>query len=825
MRKKSTLLALSVSALLLLASCDPARTSSSEESPVDTTSKTTPVTDTTSDTDSETTPTITVDITSTVTEVETEGTLTLTATVTGAEGAKATWAIKTKTPAEMDASIGAETGVLNAGTVAGTLVVTATYGGVSDEITITVKEAPKVTTVKILGAPTEAVYTGREVKLDAYVSNGPSGYTVDWTCTSDPADMGATVDANGKVTTGSKPGKITVTATVGDAKDSVTITVVEAPVVDITTTVTEVTMGSTLQLAATITNGEEGAKPTWAIAGKTPETMDATIDPATGLLTAGKVPGKLTVTASYEGSTDTITLTVPAPVVDITTKTTEVQVKKTLQLEASITKGEPGAKPTWAITSKNPSTMDATIDAETGLLTAGKVPGQLVVTASYAGSSDTIEITIPTPVVSVDITSTETEVALGGTLQLNASITNGEDGAKPTWAITSKAPETMDATIDPATGLLTAGKVPGKLTVTAAYEDAVDSIEITIPAPAFATDVFPASYKMTIGDSYFELVQGKGMIASGASNVYGYILVDEVLYKAAYDEKQGYVYRLDQPLSPSVMTVDEAFATFDLNADAAKYTYASTDAATGNHTYTIDIDGTRAHDLIMNFGIDPETAKAVVNPDGDLVSFTFVEEGKDIAATITAVDDLSEEYKAYVGIDITNAPANLPTNSEYKLGLTLTGVSEEDIQWSVKTEDGMNATINQDGTLHTGSVAGKVTVTASDGTHSTSVDIMVQLVTVTIGNVPTEGVYTGEDIALIANVVNSEETPVWSIEMTEGMDATIDQDGRLHTGTVGGTITVTVRLPESDYSDTVEIVVKEYLPDGGETDEGIGEEW
>ena len=655
MRKKSTLLALSVSALLLLGSCDPARTSSSEESPVDTTSKTTPVTDTTSDTDSETTPTITVDITSTVTEVETEGTLTLTATVTGAEGAKATWAIKTKTPAEMDASIGAETGVLNAGTVAGTLVVTATYGGVSDEITITVKEAPKVTTVKILGAPTEAVYTGREVKLDAYVSNGPSGYTVDWTCTTDPADMGATVDANGKVTTGSKPGKITVTATVGDAKDSVTITVVEAPVVDITTTVTEVTMGSTLQLAATITNGEEGAKPTWAIAGKTPETMDATIDPATGLLTAGKVPGKLTVTA--------------------------------------------------------------------------------------------------------------------------------------------------------------------------AYEDAVDSIEITIPAPAFATDVFPASYKMTIGDSYFELVQGKGMIKSDASNVDGYILVDEVLYKAAYDEKQGYVYRLDQPLSPDDMTVDGAFATYDLNADAAKYVYDSTDPTTGNHTYVINLADTKVGQVAARIGIDPETAKAVVDHDGDLVSFAFVDEGKDIAATITAVDDLSEEYKAYVGIDITNAPANLPTNSEYKLGLTLTGVSEEDIQWSVKTEDGMNATIDQDGTLHTGSVAGKVTVTASDGAHSTSVDIMVQLVTVTIGNVPTEGVYTGEDIALIANVVNSEETPVWSIEMTEGMDATIDQDGRLHTGTVGGTITVTVRLPESDYSDTVEIVVKEYLPDGGETDEGIGEEW
>lgn len=823
MRKKSTLLALSVSALLVLTGCQPSHTSSSESTPADTPIQTTPISDTGSDTD--TTPTVTVTITSTETEVLTEGTLTLTAEVAGVEDGKLTWAIESKNPETMDASIAADTGVLQAGTVAGTLVVTATCEGVTAKVTITVKEAPVVTTVTILGGPTEAVYTGREVKLDAYVTNGPSGYTVDWTCTSDPADMGATVDANGKVTTGSKPGKITVTATVGDAKDSVTITVVEAPVVDITTTVTEVTMGSTLQLAATITNGEGGAKPTWAITSKNPSTMDATIDAATGLVTAGKIPGKLTVTASYEGSTDTITLTVPAPVVDITTKTTEVQVKKTLQLEASITKGEPGAKPTWAITSKNPSTMDATIDAETGLLTAGKVPGQLVVTASYAGSSDTIEITIPTPVVSVDITSTETEVALGGTLQLNASITNGEDGAKPTWAITSKAPETMDSTIDSATGLLTAGKVPGKLTITASYKDVIDTFEITIPAPAFATDVFPVSYKMTIGDSYFELVQGEGLIASSTYGTSGHILIDDVLYFADYDEKQGYVYHLNKPLDPDDMTIEGAFATYDLNGDATKYVYDSTDPTTGNHTYVINLADTKVRQVAARIGIDPETAKAVVDPNGDLVSFAFVDEGKDIAATITAVDDLSEEYKAYVGIDITNAPANLPTNSEYKLGLTLTGVSEEDIQWSVKTEDGMNATIDQDGTLHTGSVAGKVTVTASDGTHSTSVDIMVQLITVTIGNVPTEGVYTGEDIALIANVVNSEETPVWSIEMTEGMNATIDEDGRLHTGTVGGTITVTVRLPESDYSDTVEIVVKEYLPDGGETDEGIGEEW
>lgn len=661
MRKKSTLLALSVSALLLLGSCDPARTSSSEESPVDTTSKTTPVTDTTSDTDSETTPTITVDITSTVTEVETEGTLTLTATVTGAEGAKATWAIKTKTPAEMDASIGAETGVLNAGTVAGTLVVTATYGGVSDEITITVKEAPKVTTVKILGAPTEAVYTGSSLKLDAYVTNGPDGYRVNWTCTTDPADMGASVDANGNVSTGAKPGKITVTASVGEASDSVVITVVEAPVV------------------------------------------------------------------------------------------------------------------------------------------------------------------------SVDITTTDTQVAIGGTLQLAATITNGEEGAKPTWAIAGKTPETMDATIDPATGLLTAGKVPGKLTVTAAYEDAVDSIEITIPAPAFATDVFPASYKMTIGDSYFELVQGKGMIASDASNVSGFILVDEVLYTAAYDEKQGYVYRLDKPLSPDVMTVDGAFATFDLNADAAKYTYASTDAATGNHTYTIDIDGTRAHDLIMTLGIDPETAKAVVNPDGDLVSFTFVDEGKDIAATITAVDDLTEDYKAYVGITITGAPSKAPTNDEIPLDLNLVGVDEADITWSiVKNPTTMDATIDQDGILHTGSVAGTVTVRAAAGDYYHEVTIEIQLVTVDIGGVPTEPVLTEQTVELVANITNTDETPVWSIKTVakedgKTMDATIDQDGTLHTGTVGGTITVTLSV--AGYSDEVDIVVKQQLSDGGATDEGVTEDW
>ena len=658
MRKKSTLLALSVSALLVLAGCNPSHTSSSESTPVDTPIQTTPVSDTGSDTD--TSPTVTVTITSTETEVLTEGTLTLTAEVAGVEDGKLTWAIESKNPETMDASIAADTGVLQAGTVAGTLVVTATCEGVTAKVTITVKEAPVVTTVTILGAPTEAVYTGREVKLDAYVTNGPSGYTVDWSCTSDPADMGATVDANGKVTTGNKPGKITVTATVGDASDSVTITVVEAPVV------------------------------------------------------------------------------------------------------------------------------------------------------------------------SIEITNTETEVALGGTLQLNATITNGEDGAKPNWAIASKNPSTMDSTIDAATGLLTAGKIPGKLTVTASYKDASDTIELTVPAPSFGSDVFPASYKMTVGDSYFELVQGKGLISSSSSGTTGYVLVDGVLYTAEHDEKQGYVYRLDQPLDP-VMTVEGAFASFDLNSDAAKYVYASTDPTTGNHTYTVNLVDTKAREVAAIFGLDPETAKAVVDPDGDLVSFTFVDEGKDIATTITAVDDLTEDYKAYVGITITGAPSKAPTNDEIPLDLKLVGVDEADIIWSiVKNPTTMDAKIDQDGTLHTGEVAGTVTVRAAAGDYYHEVTIEIQLVTVDIGGVPTEPVLTEQTVELVAKITNTDEKPVWSIETVakedgKTMDATIDEDGTLHTGTVGGTITVTLSV--AGYSDEVEIVVKQQLSDGGATDEGVTEDW
>ena len=659
MRKKSTLLALSVSALLVLAGCQPSHTSSSESTPADTPIQTTPISDTGSKTD--TSPTVTVTITSTETEVLTEGTLTLTAEVAGVENGKVTWAIESKNPETMDASIAADTGVLQAGTVAGTLVVTATCEGVTAKVTITVKEAPVVTTVKIFGAPTEAVYTGREVKLDAYVSNGPSGYTVDWTCTSDPADMGATVDANGKVTTGNKPGKITVTAAVGDAKDSVTITVVEAPVV------------------------------------------------------------------------------------------------------------------------------------------------------------------------SIEITNTETEVALGGTLQLAATITNGDEGAKPTWAITSKTPATMDATIDAATGLLTAGKVPGKLVITASYKDVTDTIELTVPTPSFASDVFPASYKMAVGDSYFELVQGKGLISSSPNYTTGYILIEGTLYSADYDEEQGYVYHLDSPLDPEIMTVEGAFAAFDLNGDATKYVYSSTDPTTGNHTYTVNLVDTKAREVAAKFGLDPETAKVVVDPDGDLVSFTFVDEGKDIATTITAVDDLTEEYKAYVGINITNNPVMAPTGSEVKLGLSVTGIDESTIVWSiVKDPTTMDATIDQDGTLHTGSAAGTVTVKATSGDYSAEVTIEIVPVTVTILNAPTETVLAGEVINLEAEVTNTDETPVWSIkcvaaEAGKEMDATIDQDGTLHTGTVGGTITVTLSV--AGYSDSVDITVRQKLSDGGETDEGVTEDW
>ena len=173
-------------------------------------------------------------------------------------------------------------------------------------------------------------------------------------------------------------------------------TSVALPVISlsINATVSEIEVGHSLTLIANVTGSAE--KPVWSIEEKYPSSMDAEID-QNGVLNSGSVPGKVTVKASIEGISDEVIITVKEALVSVTIDNSvkEVEIGETAQLSATRSNDEPI---TWSIVEKNPTSIDAVIDSETGLLTAVLIKGTVKILAECGSASDTIDIDIIDPV-------------------------------------------------------------------------------------------------------------------------------------------------------------------------------------------------------------------------------------------------------------------------------------------------------------------------------------------------------------------------------------------------------------------------------------------
>ena len=73
----------------------------------------------------------------------------------------------------------------------------------------------------------------------------------------------------------------------------------------------------------------------------------------------------------------------------------EVEIGETAQLSATRSNDEPI---TWSIVEKNPTSIDAVIDSETGLLTAVSIKGTVKTLAECGSASDSLDIDIIDPV-------------------------------------------------------------------------------------------------------------------------------------------------------------------------------------------------------------------------------------------------------------------------------------------------------------------------------------------------------------------------------------------------------------------------------------------
>ena len=398
-------------------------------------------------------PVATVNVTPSSATVAVGQTTTLQAQTLDASGAAVTGRVITWSTSNAGVATVSSSGVVT-GVAAGAATITATSEGKSGTSAITVTAVP-VASVSI--APTTlSLQTGQTGTLTATVRDAANAVLTDRTVTWTTSNASvATVAPNGTVTAVAV-GSATITATSEGKSGSAAVTVTApppAPVASVTVSPTSVslTTGGTQQITATTTDASgnvlTGRTITWASA----NTGVATVTQA-GLITAVGA-GSTTVTATSEGKTGTVSVTVTPPAIGSVTvapTTATVSVAFTTQLNATVRDVNGVVVSAASVTWSSSSPLVASV-SQTGVVT-GLLPGTATITATSGGKSGTATITVQlAPVATVTVTPStlnlrDRDNQRTGTLTATVkdALGNVLTGRVVTWSSTNTQVATVD---------------------------------------------------------------------------------------------------------------------------------------------------------------------------------------------------------------------------------------------------------------------------------------------------------------------------------------------------------------------------------------------
>jgi hypothetical protein len=325
------------------------------------------------------------------------------------------------------------------------------------------------------------------------------------------AAAGGTIDSSGLFTAGTTAGTFasTVTATSGTITGAGSVTVGGGPVasIEITLDTTTVANGGTHQYVVTARDANNNLvpvvpAPTWSVVAG-----GGTIDPATGLFTAGTEAGQFVNTIHVVSGTMSVSMTVtiaagPLATLDVAPATVTLASGATQQYTAvgkDAHNNVVAVTPAWSVVAAG-----GTIDSGTGMFTAGSTAGVFTntVQATSGTVSGTASVTVTVtagPLASITVTPNPASLSVGGQQTFTAV---GHDASSnvvaitPTWTVVAGG-----GTIVSGTGVFTAGTTAGTFanTVTATSGLIAGTASVTVaPGPVTNLTITPASKTLAV---------------------------------------------------------------------------------------------------------------------------------------------------------------------------------------------------------------------------------------------------------------------------------------------------------------------------------------
>ena len=365
----------------------------------------------------------------------------------------------------------------------------------------TVNIAPRPASAVILSPNQATIFPRQSMQLSALVTDDRGlvlpGRPVTY-ASSDP--LVGTVSASGLVT-GVSTGSVTITATSEAATGTASVTVLPEPValVEVTPSVTSVTIGHAVQLVAIprSASGQSltGRTVTWS-SGSPGVASVSSLGAVTGI-----APGTAVIVASVDGTQGSAMVTVrmvPVASITVTPPSAGTAVGQSITLTAT-TRDASGNLLSGRVVGWTSSDNTIATVSGTGAVT-GVAVGNVTISATSEGQTGSSSITVSgVPVASVTISPPSANIAVGQNLQLSATPldANGQvlTGRIVNWSGTSGVVSVSSSGV--ATGIAI-----GNGTVTATIDGIPATAAISvIQVPVATVTVTPTVVTMFVGQT------------------------------------------------------------------------------------------------------------------------------------------------------------------------------------------------------------------------------------------------------------------------------------------------------------------------------------